>query len=191
MLQRPDHIGVGIDEKSALVLHGNRVGMFGLLGKSVWYHFPDPAAGRVFRYRLGVGESLELPMPVRGASPHVLEERLRVIRPPDVITARERRAAGSTRGSGVHSQASGLARRARIVPCADRVVDRAAWTVPPGHGTGETMPEGYRPRQERRWPDANATTAKTRDLNRCTAPDTFIRRLRAVRGTGTVPRPNF
>ncbi len=89
VLQRPDHIGVGVDEKSALVLHGNRVGVIGLLGKSVWYHFPDPTAHRVFRYRLGVGESLELPVPVRGAAPHVLEEGLRAIRPPDVITARE------------------------------------------------------------------------------------------------------
>jgi cyanophycinase len=87
--QRPDHIGVGVDEKSALVLHGNRIGVIGLLGKSVWYHFPDPSAGRVYRYRLGVGESLELPVPVRGAAPRVLEEGLRLIRPADVITARE------------------------------------------------------------------------------------------------------
>jgi cyanophycinase len=89
VLQRPDHIGVGVDEKSALVVHGNRVGVIGLLGKSVWYHFPDAAAGRVYRYRLGVGESLELPGPVRGIPPHVLEEGLRAIRPPDVLTVRE------------------------------------------------------------------------------------------------------
>jgi cyanophycinase len=89
VLQRPDHIGVGVDEKSALVLHGNHIGVIGLLGKSVWYHFPDPAAGRVYRYRLGVGESVELPIPVRGASRHVLEEALRAIRPPDVITTAE------------------------------------------------------------------------------------------------------
>src|SRR5262245_13051913 len=37
VLQRPDHIGVGVDEKSALVVHGNRMGVIGLLGKSVWY----------------------------------------------------------------------------------------------------------------------------------------------------------
>src|SRR5262249_36984086 len=52
VLQRPDHIGVGVDEKSALVVHGNRAGVIGRLGKSVWYHFPDPAGGRVRRYRL-------------------------------------------------------------------------------------------------------------------------------------------
>jgi cyanophycinase len=89
LLQRPDQIGVGVDEKSALVLHGNRIGVIGLLGKSVWYHFADPAADRVRRYRLGVGELLELPMPARGAAAHVLEDALRAIRPPDVITARE------------------------------------------------------------------------------------------------------
>jgi cyanophycinase len=89
VLQRPDHIGVGVDERSALVLHGNRVGVMGLLGKSVWYHFSDPQAGRVLRYRLGVGESLELPVPVRGAAPHVLEEALRGLRPADILTAED------------------------------------------------------------------------------------------------------
>jgi cyanophycinase len=87
VLQRPDHIGVGVDEKAALVLHGDRLGVMGLVGKSVWYHFADPDAGKVYRYRLGVGESAELPTPVRGADPRVLEECLRAIRPPDVLTA--------------------------------------------------------------------------------------------------------
>ena len=89
VLLQPDHIGVGVDEKSALVVHGHRAGVMGLLGKSVWYHFPDPAAGRVRRYRLGVREYVELPVPVRGADPRVLEERLRTLRPPDVLTAAE------------------------------------------------------------------------------------------------------
>jgi len=89
VLRYPDHIGVGVDEKCALVLHGNRFGVIGLLGKSVWYHFPYPAAGRVHRYRLGVNESAELPVPVRGADPRILEERLRAIRPADVFTAEE------------------------------------------------------------------------------------------------------
>jgi hypothetical protein len=87
VLQRPDHIGVGVDEKSALVLHGHHVGVFGLLGKSVWYHFAYPDDGKVLRYRLRVGEALELPEPVRGAAPGVVEERLRTIRPPDVLLA--------------------------------------------------------------------------------------------------------
>lgn len=87
VLQRPDHIGVGIDEKSALVLHGNRIGVMGLLGKSAWYHFADPATSTVRRYRLGVGETIELAVPVRGAAPHFVEERLRLLRPPDVLTA--------------------------------------------------------------------------------------------------------
>jgi cyanophycinase len=89
VLLYPDHLGVGIDEKSALVVHGHRMGVMGLVGKSVWYHFADPAAGKVFRYRLGVGEAAELGMPVCGADPRVLEECLRAIRPPDVFTAAE------------------------------------------------------------------------------------------------------
>ena len=87
VLQHPDHIGVGIDEKAALVVHGNRLGVMGLVGRSVWYHFADPAAGKVFRYRLGVGESVELGTPVRGADPRVLAECLRAIRPAEVVTA--------------------------------------------------------------------------------------------------------
>ncbi|MBI1915879.1 MAG: cyanophycinase [Planctomycetes bacterium] len=89
VLQRPDQIGVGIDEKSALVVHGRRMGVMGLVGKSVWYHFADPAAGKVFRFRLGVGEAAELGMPVQGADPRVLEECLRAIRPAEVFTAAE------------------------------------------------------------------------------------------------------
>ncbi|HKB40707.1 MAG TPA: cyanophycinase [Gemmataceae bacterium] len=89
VLQHPDQIGVGIDEKSALVVHGHRMGVMGLVGKSVWYHFAAPATGKVFRYRLDVGEEAGLGMPVRGADPHVLEECLRAIRPPEVFTAAE------------------------------------------------------------------------------------------------------
>jgi cyanophycinase len=87
--QRPDHIGVGIDEKATLVLHGHRIGAMGLLGKSVWYHFADPATSTVRRYRLGVGEAIELPVLARGAAPPILEERLRAVRPPDVLTAEQ------------------------------------------------------------------------------------------------------
>lgn len=89
VLERPDHIGVGIDERSALVLHGNRIGVMGLLGKNVWYHFADPATNTVRRYRLGVGEAIDLAVPVRGADPRLLEERLRAVRPPEVFTAEQ------------------------------------------------------------------------------------------------------
>src|SRR5262249_45215537 len=89
VLQHPDQIGVGIDEKSALVVHGHRMGVMGLVGGSVWYHFADPATGKVFRYRLGVGEAAELKVPVRGADAHVLEECLRAIRPADSLTVGE------------------------------------------------------------------------------------------------------
>jgi cyanophycinase len=86
VLRYPDHIGVGVDEKSALVVQGCRLGVMGLVGRSVWYHFPDPATGTVRRYRLGVGEALELPTPVRGADPRVVEAALREIRPGEVLT---------------------------------------------------------------------------------------------------------
>jgi hypothetical protein len=86
VLRHPDHIGVGIDEKAALVIHGNRLGVMGLVGRSVWYHFADPSAGKVFRYRLGVGEAAELEVPVREADSRALEECLRAIRPADVLT---------------------------------------------------------------------------------------------------------
>lgn len=89
VLQHPDQIGIGIDEKSALVVHGHRMGVMGLVGRSVWYHFADPTAGKVFRYRLGVGEAAELGMPVRSADPRVLEECLRAIRPAEVFTTAE------------------------------------------------------------------------------------------------------
>jgi cyanophycinase len=89
VLQRPDQIGVGIDEKAALVVHGCHIGVMGLAGKSVWYHFADPSARKVFRYRLSVGEAAELGMPVRGANPRDLETCLQAIRPAEVFTAAE------------------------------------------------------------------------------------------------------
>lgn len=95
--RRPNLIGVGIDEKSALVIHGNHIGVIGLLGKSVWYHFADPS-GQVARYRLGVGESLELPVAARGAPPKVVEECLRAIRQPDILTERAPASAAALAG---------------------------------------------------------------------------------------------
>lgn len=88
LLMRPDHIGVGIDSTITLVVQDKILGVIGNQG-CVWFHFPDAAAGRVLRYRMRIGETLELPVPVRGADPRVLEDRLRALRPPDVITAEE------------------------------------------------------------------------------------------------------
>jgi cyanophycinase len=87
-LLRPDHIAIGIDERTALLVQGNVLGMVGSPEGSAWFHFAAPA-GRVVRYRLRVGELIELPTPVRGADPRVLEECLRALRPADVITAEE------------------------------------------------------------------------------------------------------
>jgi cyanophycinase len=91
VLLRPDHIGVGIDDQTALVVQGNHVGVIGPDPEdgSVWFHFPDAAGGRVTRYRLNIGETIELPARVRGADPRILEERLRAVRAPDVVTAEE------------------------------------------------------------------------------------------------------
>jgi cyanophycinase len=86
VLQCPTHIGVGVDERTALLIQGERFGLIGREGKSVYYHFPDPPTRKVYRYRLGVGETAELPVPVLGAPPRILEECLRAIRPPDVLT---------------------------------------------------------------------------------------------------------
>jgi cyanophycinase len=88
-LLRPDQIAVGIDEKSALVVQGNYVGMVGVGERSAWFHFADAAGGKVYRCRLKTGETADLGTPVRGASPRVLQESLCAIRPADVITAEE------------------------------------------------------------------------------------------------------
>jgi cyanophycinase len=87
VLLRGDHIGVGIDDWTALVVQGNRVGVIGHGDGSVWFHFPDTAGNRVHRCRLDIGEMAELKTPVRGADFRVLADSLRAIRPADVITA--------------------------------------------------------------------------------------------------------
>jgi cyanophycinase len=89
VLSRPTYIGVGVDERTALLIQGERFGLIGREGRSVYFHFPDPAARKVYRYRLGVGETAELPVPVLGAPPRILEDRLRALRPADVLTAEE------------------------------------------------------------------------------------------------------
>jgi hypothetical protein len=54
-----------------------------------WFHFPDAAAGKVYRYRLGTGEAAELETAVLGANPRVLENCLRAVRPADIILAEQ------------------------------------------------------------------------------------------------------
>jgi cyanophycinase len=87
MLLRPDLLGIGIDEQTALVVQGRHAAAVGFGGGSVWFHFADPGTEAVYRYRLGLGETLTLPTPVRETSAPDLEEALRAIRTPDILTA--------------------------------------------------------------------------------------------------------
>jgi cyanophycinase len=89
VLMRPDQIAVAIDEKTALVVHGNHLGVVGHPEGSVWFHFANAFAGKVFRYRLRSGETATLPRPARGANPRILKKCLREFRPPEVIRASE------------------------------------------------------------------------------------------------------
>ncbi len=86
MLLRPDLVGIGIDEQTALVVQGGLAAAVGFGGGSVWFHFADPGTEAVYRYRLGLGETLALPTPVLETSPPELEEGLRAVRPPDILT---------------------------------------------------------------------------------------------------------
>lgn len=85
-LARPDLVGIGIDEQTALVVQGCYAGVVGFGGGSVWFHFGDPGTEAVYRYRLGLGETVVLPTPVRETSAPALEEALREIRTPDMLT---------------------------------------------------------------------------------------------------------
>jgi cyanophycinase len=89
VLQRPDQIAVGVDEWTALLVQGERVGVIGREGRGAYYHFADPAAGVVRRYRLAAGEALDLGEPVLGAEHAAVEALLRDGRTPDVLTAEQ------------------------------------------------------------------------------------------------------
>jgi hypothetical protein len=86
MLLRPDLVGIGIDEQTALVVQGRHASAVGFGGGSVWFHFADPGTEAVYRYRVGLGETLTLPTPVLETSAPALEEGLRALRPPDILT---------------------------------------------------------------------------------------------------------
>jgi hypothetical protein len=70
-------------------VRGNQVRPIGPYEGAAWFHFADPAAGEVYRYRLGIGETLELPVPARGASLEILRDCLHSTQEPHVITAEE------------------------------------------------------------------------------------------------------
>jgi cyanophycinase len=83
----PDHVAIGIDERSALVVQGERLGVIGREGRCVWYHFADVSRGVVRRYRLWPGETVDVGAPVRGADQALLEAAIREGRTAEVLTA--------------------------------------------------------------------------------------------------------
>jgi cyanophycinase len=86
VLQRPDHVGVGVDEWTALLIQGKRIGVIGREGQGAYYHFADLAAGQVRRYRLGVGEAVHVGALVLGADHEAVEAALRQKQAPAVLT---------------------------------------------------------------------------------------------------------
>jgi cyanophycinase len=88
-LLRPDLVSIGIDEQTALVVQGRCAGVVGYGGGSVWFHFADPGTEAVYRYRLGLGETLVLPTPILETGAPALEEGLLEVRSPDVLTVQD------------------------------------------------------------------------------------------------------
>jgi cyanophycinase len=88
VLQRPDHVGIGLDEKTTMVVQGRLLGVLGAGDGSAWFQFADGRGG-VLRYRLRMGETTTLPVPARGIEPRVLQQHLERLGPPHVITAED------------------------------------------------------------------------------------------------------
>lgn len=86
VLSRPDHIGVGVDEWTALLVQGERIGSVGREGRGSYYHFADPATGRVRRYRLGAGEWVDVGEPALGAAQPAVEAAFRRRQEPELLT---------------------------------------------------------------------------------------------------------
>lgn len=86
-LQRPDHVGVGVDEWTALLVQGERIGAIGREGRGVYYHFADVPGQRVRRYKIGVGEAVNIGVPALAADHLAVESALRRRQEPDVLTA--------------------------------------------------------------------------------------------------------
>jgi cyanophycinase len=87
VLQRPGYIGVGVDEWTALLIQGDRIGVIGRKGQGAYYHFADPAAGQVRRYRLGVGEAVHIGRRVLGAEHALMESVLRQRQEPEILSS--------------------------------------------------------------------------------------------------------
>ena len=85
--EKPGHIAVGVDEWTALLVQGERIGVIGREGRGAYYHFADAVTGQVRRYRLGAGEAVNVGAPVLGADHEAVEAALRQRQLPEVLTA--------------------------------------------------------------------------------------------------------
>jgi cyanophycinase len=92
-LLRPDHVAIGIDEKTALVVERRELRVIGPGETAAYFHFADreslPNSTFVRRYKVAVGESVRLPQSVRSAPLEVLEQALATTQAPHIITAEE------------------------------------------------------------------------------------------------------
>lgn len=85
VLQRPTCVGVGVDERVALIVHGQTVRVAGVEDGSVWFFFAGPDSGHLRRYRLALGETAELATSVFGAPLDVLQSALHALRSPEIM----------------------------------------------------------------------------------------------------------
>jgi cyanophycinase len=72
VLQSPDCVGVGVDERTALIVQGRRLSVVGAGEGSVWFYFADRASNLLLRFRLEIGQILHLETSALGAHPEVL-----------------------------------------------------------------------------------------------------------------------
>ncbi len=81
VLQRPDLVGVGVDEKTALVVHGRRLQVIGDGEGGAWYYFAHGPDGKLLCFLLAVGEAVDLDAAALGAGAGVLQRGLGALRP--------------------------------------------------------------------------------------------------------------
>jgi cyanophycinase len=78
-------VGIGVDEKCALIVRGNVLRVIGIGSGCVWFYFAERRSRRIKHYHLAIGESVELATPVIGASLPTLQSALRALRPGVIV----------------------------------------------------------------------------------------------------------